>query len=211
MSSIIFKIIHPAKGNLAYAGQQHVYNRHYLPIRKNLPPALENQSARTEKPVAIPLRQPVSAGALPLSAYFKPPRKGPHPHPAAPILPVNQMNCRPKGPEKEFFMKITAKFAAAASAALIAAAASAFAQGTDDYNLPQGFWFYNEVSSDVVKSIGNISTSHHDGGKKNGSAPADPNGADVVADGTNGATTPTGFWGDTIAIAASNTDFITNL
>ena len=53
-------------------------------------------------------------------------------------------------------MKITAKFAAAASAALIAAAASAFAQGTDDYNLPQGFYFYNEVSSDVVKVIGNM-------------------------------------------------------
>ena len=62
-------------------------------------------------------------------------------------------------------MKITAKFAAAASAALIAAAASAFAQGTDDYNLPQGFGFFNEVSSDVVQSIGNISTTNHAGGE----------------------------------------------
>ena len=92
------------------------------------------------------------------------------------------MNCRPKGPGKEFLLKITAKFAAAASAALIAAAASAFAQGTGDYNLPQGFWFYNEVSSDVVKSIGNISTSNHDGGKKNGEA--NGNG-DVIHDGSN--------------------------
>ncbi len=61
-------------------------------------------------------------------------------------------------------MKITAKFAAAASAALIAAAASAFAQGTDDYNLPQGFYFYNEVSSDVVKVIGNMRSEAKDGG-----------------------------------------------
>jgi hypothetical protein len=50
-------------------------------------------------------------------------------------------------------MKIT-KFAALAGAALLAGA-GAFAQATDDYGLPQGFYFNNEIGSDVVKVTGN--------------------------------------------------------
>lgn len=54
-------------------------------------------------------------------------------------------------------MKIT-KFAALAGVALLAGV-GAFAQATDDYNLPQGFKFSNEIGSDVVKVTGN---SHKD-------------------------------------------------
>jgi hypothetical protein len=54
-------------------------------------------------------------------------------------------------------MKIT-KFAALAGVALLAGV-GAFAQATDDYNLPQGFKFSNEIGSDVVRVTGN---SHKD-------------------------------------------------
>lgn len=54
-------------------------------------------------------------------------------------------------------MKIT-KFAALAGVALLAGV-GAFAQATDDYNLPQGFKFSNEIGSDVAKVTGN---SHKD-------------------------------------------------
>ena len=50
-------------------------------------------------------------------------------------------------------MKIT-KFAALAGVALLAGV-GAFAQATDDYNLPQGFKFSNEIGSDVVQVTGN--------------------------------------------------------
>ena len=50
-------------------------------------------------------------------------------------------------------MKINGKFAALAGAALLMGSA-AFAQATDDYNLPQGFSFYNEISSDLVQAEG---------------------------------------------------------
>ncbi len=50
-------------------------------------------------------------------------------------------------------MKIT-KFAALAGVALLAGV-GAFAQATDDYNLPQGFTWSNEIGSDVVKVTGN--------------------------------------------------------
>lgn len=50
-------------------------------------------------------------------------------------------------------MKINGKFAALAGAALLMGSA-AFAQATDDYNLPQGFSFYNEVGSDTVEGKG---------------------------------------------------------
>lgn len=50
-------------------------------------------------------------------------------------------------------MKINGKFAALAGAALLMGSA-AFAQATDDYNLPQGFSFYNEISSDLVQAKG---------------------------------------------------------
>lgn len=55
-------------------------------------------------------------------------------------------------------MKINGKFAALAGAALLMGSA-AFAQATDDYNLPQGFTFYNEISSDSVQARG--SNYHH--------------------------------------------------
>lgn len=55
-------------------------------------------------------------------------------------------------------MKINGKFAALAGAALLMGSA-AFAQATDDYNLPQGFTFYNEISSDLVQAKG--SNYHH--------------------------------------------------
>jgi len=58
-----------------------------------------------------------------------------------------------KGQKKEFYMKIT-KFAALAGVALLAGV-GAFAQATDDYNLPQGFTFKNEIGSDVVRVTGN--------------------------------------------------------
>ena len=57
-------------------------------------------------------------------------------------------------------MKIT-KFAALAGVALLAGA-GAFAQATDDYNLPQGFNFYNEIGSDVVKVTGNAHKDYKD-------------------------------------------------
>lgn len=50
-------------------------------------------------------------------------------------------------------MKINGKFAALAGAALLMGSA-AFAQATDDYNLPQGFSFYNEIASDLVEAKG---------------------------------------------------------
>ena len=50
-------------------------------------------------------------------------------------------------------MKIT-KFAALAGAALLAAG-GAFAQATEDYGMPQGMYFSNEIGSDVVKVTGN--------------------------------------------------------
>ncbi len=54
-------------------------------------------------------------------------------------------------------MKIT-KFAALAGAALLATG-GAFAQATEDYGMPQGMYFSNEIGSDVVKVTGN---SHKD-------------------------------------------------
>ena len=57
-------------------------------------------------------------------------------------------------------MKIT-KFAALAGVALLAGA-GAFAQATDDYNLPQGFYFNNEIGSDVVKVTGNAHKDYED-------------------------------------------------
>jgi len=55
-------------------------------------------------------------------------------------------------------MKINAKIAALAGAALlmgsVAFAANSYDGATDDYELPQGFTFYNEVSSDTVEMIG---------------------------------------------------------
>ncbi|MCR5763575.1 MAG: hypothetical protein K6G00_09370, partial [Treponema sp.] len=54
-------------------------------------------------------------------------------------------------------MKINAKIAALAGAALLmgsAAFAANYDGATDDYELPQGFTFYNEVSSDVVEAKG---------------------------------------------------------
>lgn len=57
-------------------------------------------------------------------------------------------------------MKIT-KFATLAGAALLAGA-GAFAQATDDYNLPQGFSFYNEIGSDVVRVTGNAHKDYKD-------------------------------------------------
>lgn len=50
-------------------------------------------------------------------------------------------------------MKIT-KFAALAGAALLATG-GAFAQATEDYGMPQGMYFSNEIGSDVVKVTGN--------------------------------------------------------
>ena len=50
-------------------------------------------------------------------------------------------------------MKIT-KFAALAGAALLAAG-GAFAQATEDYGMPQGMYFSNEIGSDVVTVTGN--------------------------------------------------------
>ncbi len=55
-------------------------------------------------------------------------------------------------------MKFNAKFAALAGAAILMGA-GAFAQATDDYNLPQGFTFNNEIGSDVVYGLGNCHTS----------------------------------------------------
>jgi hypothetical protein len=57
-------------------------------------------------------------------------------------------------------MKIT-KFAALAGVALLAGV-GAFAQATDDYNLPQGFKFSNEIGSDVVKVTGNAHKDYTD-------------------------------------------------
>lgn len=55
-------------------------------------------------------------------------------------------------------MKINAKIAALAGAALLmgsaAFAVDSYDGATDDYELPQGFTFYNEVSSDVVEAEG---------------------------------------------------------
>jgi len=55
-------------------------------------------------------------------------------------------------------MKINAKIAALAGAALlmgsVAFAANNYDGATDDYELPQGFTFWNEVSSDVVEAEG---------------------------------------------------------
>jgi len=55
-------------------------------------------------------------------------------------------------------MKINAKIAALAGAALlmgsVAFAADSYDGATDDYELPQGFTFYNEVSSDIVEAVG---------------------------------------------------------
>ena len=50
-------------------------------------------------------------------------------------------------------MKIT-KFAVLAGTALLAAS-GAFAQATDDYGMPQGMYFRNEIGSDVAKVTGN--------------------------------------------------------
>ena len=50
-------------------------------------------------------------------------------------------------------MKIT-KFAALAGAALLATG-GAFAQATEDYGMPQGMYFSNEIGSEVVKVTGN--------------------------------------------------------
>lgn len=61
-------------------------------------------------------------------------------------------------------MKINGKFAALAGAALLMGSA-AFAQATDDYNLPQGFTFYNEISSDLVEAKG--SNYNHESENKN--------------------------------------------
>jgi hypothetical protein len=57
-------------------------------------------------------------------------------------------------------MKIT-KFAALAGAALLATA-GAYAQGTTDYGLPQGFSFSNEIGSDVAKVTGNAHKDYED-------------------------------------------------
>ena len=57
-------------------------------------------------------------------------------------------------------MKIT-KFATLAGAALLAGA-GAFAQATDDYNLPQGFYFNNEIGSDIVVVTGNAHKTYED-------------------------------------------------
>ena len=57
-------------------------------------------------------------------------------------------------------MKIT-KFAALAGAALLATA-GAYAQGTTDYGLPQGFAFSNEIGSDVAKVTGNAHKDYED-------------------------------------------------
>ncbi len=58
-------------------------------------------------------------------------------------------------------MKINSKFVALAGAALLAGV-GAFAQATDDYNLPQGFKFTNEIGSDVLLNAGNMhSNSSH--------------------------------------------------
>lgn len=57
-------------------------------------------------------------------------------------------------------MKIT-KFAALAGVALLAGV-GAFAQATDDYNLPQGFTFKNEIGSDVVRVTGNAHKDYSD-------------------------------------------------
>jgi hypothetical protein len=55
-------------------------------------------------------------------------------------------------------MKINAKIAALAGAALLmgsfAFAANSYDGATDDYELPQGFTFYNEVSTDTVEAKG---------------------------------------------------------
>jgi len=55
-------------------------------------------------------------------------------------------------------MKINAKIAALAGAALlmgsVAFAAGNYDGATDDYELPQGFTFYNEVSTDTVEALG---------------------------------------------------------
>jgi len=57
-------------------------------------------------------------------------------------------------------MKINAKIAALAGAALlmgsVAFAVNSYDGATDDYELPQGFTFYNEVSSDVVEAKGSF-------------------------------------------------------
>ena len=57
-------------------------------------------------------------------------------------------------------MKINAKIAALAGAALlmgsVAFAANSYDGATDDYELPQGFTFYNEVSSDIVEAKGSF-------------------------------------------------------
>jgi len=57
-------------------------------------------------------------------------------------------------------MKINAKIAALAGAALlmgsVAFAANNYDGATDDYELPQGFTFYNEVSSDLVEAKGSF-------------------------------------------------------
>jgi len=56
-------------------------------------------------------------------------------------------------------MKINAKIAALAGAALLmgsAAFADSYDGATDDYELPQGFNFYNEVSSDLVEAKGSF-------------------------------------------------------
>lgn len=57
-------------------------------------------------------------------------------------------------------MKINAKIAALAGAALLmgsaAFAVNSYDGATDDYELPQGFSFYNEVSSDIVEAEGSF-------------------------------------------------------
>jgi len=57
-------------------------------------------------------------------------------------------------------MKINAKIAALAGAALLmgsaAFAVNSYDGATDDYELPQGFTFYNEVSSDIVEAEGSF-------------------------------------------------------
>ncbi len=68
-------------------------------------------------------------------------------------------------------MKINAKIAALAGAALlmgsVAFAADSYDGATDDYELPQGFTFYNEVSSDTVEAIGSYyNKSHKDWDKR---------------------------------------------
>jgi hypothetical protein len=65
-------------------------------------------------------------------------------------------------------MKINAKIAALAGAALlmgsVAFAANSYDGATDDYELPQGFTFYNEVSSDVVEAEGSFYNKTQNGG-----------------------------------------------